>query len=337
MLNRPPSRRIVPTWALWAVPIIIVILAGYTILAPYTGFRGHQFWDWLQLVGISTAIGFVGWIVARRQQERDEAVALEHAQDEALRAYLDQMSNLMIDQKLGNNHELSIEDSVCKVAQARTIAILLALDAEHKRRPLKLIYELGLINRNSNGHKSIIELRNAGLDHANFRELTLRNANLRGVDLRGTNLSGADLSCSDLALADLRGANLRRANLKGTDLKDANFLPYDAEHPERWSWHKLTRIDNLSQEKLRSGEPTSSLIGRISRYRSQTATNLREAILEGAHLHNAYLAGTDLTDADLSDADLTKADLTKANVTEEQLATCASLKGATMPDGTKHE
>jgi uncharacterized protein YjbI with pentapeptide repeats len=202
---------------------------------------------------------------------------------------------------------------------------------------LKLIYELGLINRNSNGHKSIIELRNAGLDHANFRELTLRNANLRGVDLRGTNLSGADLSCSDLALADLRGANLRRANLKGTDLKDANFLPYDAEHPERWSWHKLTRIDNLSQEKLRSGEPTSSLIGRISRYRSQTATNLREAILEGAHLHNAYLAGTDLTDADLSDADLTKADLTKANVTEEQLATCASLKGATMPDGTKHE
>jgi uncharacterized protein YjbI with pentapeptide repeats len=326
MLNRPPSRRIVPTWALWAVPVIIVILAGYTILAPYTGFRGHQFWDWLQLVGISTAIGFVGWIVARRQQERDEAVALEHAQDEALRAYLDQMSNLMIDQKLGNNHELSIEDSVCKVAQARTIAILLALDAEHKRRPLKLIYELGLINRNSNGHKSIIELRNAGLDHANFRELTLRNSNLRGVDLRATNLSGADLSCSDLALADLRGANLRRANLRGTDLKDANFLPYDAEHPERWSWHKLARIDNLSQEKLRSGEPTSSPIGRISRYRSQTATNLREAILEGAHLHNAYLAG----------ADLTEADLTKANVTEEQLATCASLKGATMPDGTKH-
>src|SRR5215208_3942798 len=337
MLNRPPSRRRVPTWVLWAVPIVIVILAGYTILAPYTGFRGHPFWDWLQLVGISTAIGFVGWIVARRQQERDEAVALEHAQDEALRAYLDQMSNLMIDQKLGNNHEISIEDSVRKVAQARTIAMLLALDAEHKRRPLKLVYELGLINRNSDGHESIIELRNAGLDHANLSELTLRDANLRGVDLRATDLSGADLSRSDLALADLRGANLRRADLRGTDLKDANFLPYDAEHPERWSWHKLAQIDNLSEEKLRPGAPTSSTVVRISRYRSQTATNLREAILEGARLHNTYLAGADLTDADLRDADLSDADLTKAYVTEEQLATCASLKGATMPDGTVHD
>jgi uncharacterized protein YjbI with pentapeptide repeats len=78
--------------------------------------------------------------------------------------------------------------------------------------------------------------------------------------------------------------------------------------------------------------PTSNPVGRISRYRSQTATNLREAILEGACLRNAYLAGADLTDADLSDADLTK-----AYVTEEQLATCASLKGATLPDGTKRD
>jgi uncharacterized protein YjbI with pentapeptide repeats len=334
MLNRPPGRRRrVPTWVLWAVLIItVILLAGYTVLWPYFGFRGQKVWDWLELVGISTAIGFVGWIFARRQQERDEAVALEHAQDEALRAYLDQMSNLMIDQKLGKNQENAVEDSVRKVAQARTIAILLGLDAEHKRRPLKLVYELGLINRNSNGDKSIIELKNAGLDQANFSELTLRDANLRCVDLRATDLSGADLSGSDLALADLRGANLRRADLKKANLKDANLLPYDAEHPERWSWHNLAQIDDLSQERLRSSGTTSDRLGRISRYRSQTVTNLREAVLEGAHLHNAYLAGADLTGANLRDADLTG-----ASVTEEQLATCASLEGATMPDGSIHD
>lgn len=312
----PRRRRRVPTRVLWIVLVSIIALfwAGYTVLEPYTGFGGHSFWDWLELVGISTAIGFVGWIVARRQQERDEAVALEHAQDEALRAYLDQMSNLMIDQKLGRNEEDSVEESVRKVAQARTIAILLGLDSEHKRRPLKLVYELGLINRNGNGTESIIELRNAGLDRANLSELTLRDANLRCADLRATDLRGADLSGSDLTLADLRGANLRRADLKRAKLKDANLLPYDEEHPERWSWHKLTQIDDLSKEKLRSSDPTPISIEQISRPRSQTVTTLREAVLRDACLHNAYLAGADLSGADLGGAELDGADLTKTNL-----------------------
>ena len=317
MVTGPPRRRRrVPTRVLWIVPIAIIVLfwAGYTVLEPFTGFGGHSFWDWLKLVGISTAIGFVGWIVARRQQERDEAVALEHTQDEALRAYLDQMSNLMIDQKLGRNDENAVEESVRKVAQARTIAILLGLDSEHKRRPLKLVYELGLINRDGNGTESIIELKNAGLDGANLRELTLRDANLRCVDLRATDLSGADLSGSDLTLADLRGANLRRADLKRAILKDANLLPYDEQHPERWSWHKLAQIDDLSKEKLRSSEPTPISIGQISRSRSQTPTSLKEAVLENARLHNAYLAGADLSDADLREAELDDADLTKTNL-----------------------
>jgi hypothetical protein len=51
MLNRPPiSGRRVPTWVLWAVLIItVILLAGYTILAPYTGFKGQNFgigWSW---------------------------------------------------------------------------------------------------------------------------------------------------------------------------------------------------------------------------------------------------------------------------------------------------
>jgi uncharacterized protein YjbI with pentapeptide repeats len=317
MITGPPRRRRrVPTRVLWTVLISITALfwAGYTVLEPYTGFGGHSFWDWLELVGISTAIGFVGWIVARRQQERDQAVALEHTQDEALRAYLDQMSNLMIDQKLGRNDEDSVEESVRTVAQARTIAILLGLDSEHKRRPLKLVYELGLINKNGNGTESVIELKNAGLDRANLSELTLRDANLRCADLRAADLTGADLSGCDLTLADLRGANLRRANLQNAILKDANLLPYDEEQPERWSRHKLTQIDDLSKEKLHSSRPTLISIGQISRPRSQTVTILREAVLVNARLHNAYLAGADLTGADLREAELDGADLTKTNL-----------------------
>jgi uncharacterized protein YjbI with pentapeptide repeats len=45
----------------------------------------------------------------------------------------------------------------------------------------------------------------------------------------------------------------------------------------------------------------------------------------------------DLGDADLRDADLTEADLRGAIITDQQLAQCKSLKGATMPDGSKHK
>lgn len=67
---------------------------------------------------------------------------LEQAQDEMLRAHLDQMSNLMIDQKLGRNKEDTLEKSVRTVARARTISVLLGLDSEHKRRALKRAYDI---------------------------------------------------------------------------------------------------------------------------------------------------------------------------------------------------
>jgi len=67
-----------------------------------------------------------------------------------------------------------------------------------------------------------------------------------------------------------------------------------------------------------------------------TRADLRWADLEGAILHAADLRGADLTGATLYKADLSKANLTGARVTAEQLAQAASLKGAILPDGTRH-
>jgi uncharacterized protein YjbI with pentapeptide repeats len=44
-----------------------------------------------------------------------------------------------------------------------------------------------------------------------------------------------------------------------------------------------------------------------------------------------------LVRANLHEANLEWANLSGANVTDEQLDQARSLKGATMPDGTKHE
>ena len=65
--------------------------------------------------------------------------------------------------------------------------------------------------------------------------------------------------------------------------------------------------------------------------------NLQEADLWSAILRDAILWGTDLQNTKLQGADLQSADLRDAKVVNEQLAQTKSLKGATMPDGTKHD
>jgi hypothetical protein len=69
----------------------------------------------------------VGWRYAQWQRKREEAATREQEQDAALNAYLGQMSNLMVDQQLGKEAKNKdfLQDQVRKVAQARTIAVLL--------------------------------------------------------------------------------------------------------------------------------------------------------------------------------------------------------------------
>ena len=224
------------------------------------------------------------------------------------------------------------EDFIHEVARARTAAILLGLDAHHKRRPLKLVYELGLIYKGEN----ILELRNAGLDHADLSELSLRKAYLVGADLRVSDLSGADLSDSDLTEADLRGADLRRAHPIGTDLTRANLLPYDERDPERLSAHRLNRL-NLSKETLSPRKLTLRDSRIIIEKRGHwwptvtelTVTNLRGAALADAHLCEAHLGGADLAKADLSSAHLRDACLLEANLKGADLRE-ADLRGADL-------
>jgi hypothetical protein len=66
-------------------------------------------------------------------------------------------------------------------------------------------------------------------------------------------------------------------------------------------------------------------------------TNLENAKLKSANLKGANLKDADLHGADLTDASLREANLTGANVSSEQLKTVYTIKGATMPDGTKHD
>ena len=190
---------------------------------------GKTVWDWLQLLGvlaIPVVIAVGGWMFSAQQSahqnkledqraKNERQIEEQRAQDAALQAYLDQMSQLM----LGGNLRDSEEDSeVRTLARARTRTVLARLDGQRKGRVVQFLYEASLIVR----EHPVVSLS----------EVRLRGADLSHLDLSGADLSGADLSSADLNDADLSGANLRetylnRANLSETDCIDADLSGAD--------------------------------------------------------------------------------------------------------------
>ncbi len=189
---------------------------------------------------------------------------------------------------------------------------------------------LSMANLNKAKLKDAV-LISTNLSGADLGESSLDNANLLGANLSGAVLTratliGADayeanLSGANLIQADLSGASLMRADLSMADLSNANLQGAD------FSSSKMQKA-NLSHADLRGADLVNvDLQGAI----------LRNANLQGAKLWSPDLEVEEYKYANLKDADLTNADLTDAEVTAEQLAEAASLKGAIMPDGTRHE
>src|SRR5215204_6298290 len=201
------------------------------------GFRGMTVRDWLPIVGallvpvvIALGIWAITWQLDKLENQRAEAereLAEQQAQDEALQAYLDQMSQLILDRKLleveqGNPvHEQG--DPVHTLAQARTSTAILRLDAEHNESVTHFLINSGLAVRSE---VSARLLRGSTLSHAKLSGAHLPNADLGDADLSGADLSNALLDNADL-VAHLPNADLSSANLIGTDLDNANLSGAD--------------------------------------------------------------------------------------------------------------
>jgi uncharacterized protein YjbI with pentapeptide repeats len=176
------------------------------------------------------------------------------------------------------------------------------------------------------------EVRNV----ARIRTLTVLrglDAKRKGIVLRflqeSDHISGAptiDLAGADLTEVDVTGANLRRVNLSKTDLSNAILSHVDLGDAY------------LSEAYMPRANLTFAHLGDASlRLANLEGADLRRAILRRTNLSEAHLEAAVLTYAELGGADLSKANLRGATVTDEQLATAKSIKGAIMPDGTKHD
>ncbi len=277
-------------------------------------------WDWLQLFIVPLALAAIGlWFSAQQdahQQQIEKKRAMsnlqiedQRAQDAALQAYLDQMSQLMLERKLLGSEEGT---EVRTLAQARTRTILTRLDGRRKGSVVQFLYEASLINK----EHPVVSLTSAFVPAGAPKKSV--NVGLRGADLRGADLTGADLSDADLSEAKLSGANLSDVNLSNAQLIDANL-----------SWASLSGAD-LSGAELPEANLNVALLN---------DANLNGAILNNANLSEADLSGAKLRSAYLYNADLRGADLNDAKgVTEEELKDHTNLlEGATMPNGSMHD
>jgi uncharacterized protein YjbI with pentapeptide repeats len=274
--------------------------------------------------------------IENQRAEAEQTLQQQRAQDEALQAYLDQMSSLL----LGNNLRESEDASAVRtLARARTLTVLGRLDPSRKKEVMQFLVEADLAQR-VDGRDPIIELSGADLSRIDFVDANLHGADLSDANLRRARLVGADLSDANLSGARLVGAELSpNYSLKGTfhtvdpaNLSDANL--------------SIANLRNvmLSEANLSGANMANSVLDGADLYGANlsgallTSVLLTKADLSDANLSRTHLRSAHLYDANLSGARLGGADLRLAQgCTEKQLAKAKTLEGATMPNGQKYE
>jgi hypothetical protein len=151
------------------------------------------------LVGTLTALAALGNLYfsrmnlqnARETLQQQRVLDDRRAQDEAIQAYLEQMSKLMGDEdaplRFSREGDEVVGDKVREVrtlARAHTLTVLRRLYPDRKRNVLNFLYEADLIKL----PQPVIDLGSPDFEYS------------------AADLSGADLSGADLTGADLRGA-----------------------------------------------------------------------------------------------------------------------------------
>ena len=213
-----------------AVIIAICSLAIAVVRSNGWGFEDKDLFNWLEVFIFPLALGLgLPWLTstqrAQREQERRAAdaqrqreleIESQRAQDGELRAYLDQMANLLLEPRL---HEAQAAEDVRAVARARTLVALNNVDGYRKRSIIQFLREALLIHKNN----PIINLVDANLQHGYFEEIDLTETDLTGANLTGANLTAGDLSSANLSGVNLSEAELSFANLGGANLTDADL------------------------------------------------------------------------------------------------------------------
>jgi Pentapeptide repeats (8 copies) len=201
----------------------------------WTGFRGKTAWDWMDLLIVPLALVVIGLLFSMLQDTRQQdlenqrarqaqkienqrakeaqkienqrakaerELAEQRAQDEAVQAYLDQISSLLLERNLLEAEE---DSEVRDLARARTLTVLGSLDPSRKEAVMEFLLEADLVQGAFRCQPESCHLEGG------HPIIQLSDADLRDADLSGANLSFDNLSDTKLSNANLSNAVLRNA------------------------------------------------------------------------------------------------------------------------------
>ena len=275
------------------IALLVVIILVYLFKVNVPGLNGKNLWDWLQLLIIPAVLAVGGYLFNYTTSRTEREVASAKQREDALQAYIDSMSALLLERDL-RKKVVEVDDEVRNLARVRTLTTLARLDATRKRTLLQFLYESGLLKvvKPKRDLGGIIDLRGANLRGVDLRAADLGKVFLKGADLRGANLRGADLRGADLGEAMLEGANLRGAYADDGGGNVIGIFAYEEGFDEVGVWRDRSDVGEFNLQEA----------------------NLFKADLRGANLRGADLRGADLRGANLRGADLRRANLDKANL-----------------------
>jgi uncharacterized protein YjbI with pentapeptide repeats len=260
------------------ITIVVVIIAWMLYLRIFedrpwikTGIRAYTdwaevqhpektLWDWMELFIIPAVLGLGALVFTNQQRVNDQKIEYNRNQEATLQNYMDEMTELLIDQDL----QTVISDNgspVSNVAKVRTVTALRILDEERRNIILRFLY--------------MSRLSGNILEYTNLSEVDLTGAVLIEFNLKFTNLCEANLHKAKLDSANLFRAHLNGANLCKADLTRAKMQ------------YAILDFANLSNATLIHADLTKSMF---------RETNLTDTKFGNTNLYEAYITRTKITD-----------------------------------------
>jgi hypothetical protein len=179
--------------------------------------------EWIKVLIVPVVLSVGALLFNRSLKLHELKIAEHHAQEDAVKGYLDHMATLLMEKKLRHTSP-GDEASIC--ARAGTLLVMRRVDPELKRNLLLFLCETGVIRKNLPSHiredpSPVIDLYDADLEKIDLSGCTLPDVVLCHAKLSRANLSNTGLIEADLSGAILKGANLSGANLKNAVLRKA--------------------------------------------------------------------------------------------------------------------